>query len=130
MGKGRILLVEDNVDNLELVRFLLERQGYEILAARNGNQAVEMARSELPDLVLMDLSLPEKDGWTAASELKQDPHTRAIPLVALTAHTLAGDRKRAMQIGFAGYVYKPINLPTLEATIASALAEARKPRQG
>jgi len=126
MGKRRILLVEDNADNFELVRFLLERQGYEVLAARNGSQAVEVARSEFPDLVLMDLSLPEKDGWTAALELKADPLTRDIPLVALTAHTLPGDRKRAMELGFAGYVYKPINLPILEETIAGILAAQKQ----
>ena len=130
MGKGRILLVEDNTDNFELVRFLLERQGYEVLAARNGIQAVEMACSELPDLVLMDLSMPEKDGWTACLEIKADPRTRDIPLVALTAHTLPGDRKRALELGFEGYVYKPINLPSLEETIANVLAAKQNPRQG
>ena len=130
MSKRRILLVEDNADNFELVRFLLERQGYEVLAARNGIQAVEMARNELPDLVLMDLSMPEKDGWTAALEIKADPLTCDIPLVALTAHTLPGDRKRALELGFAGYIYKPINLPSLEETITTLLAAKKKPRRG
>lgn len=121
MGRPRVLLVEDNPDNLEMVRFVLEGAGYEILIGRNGNQAVSLARRERPDLILMDLSLPEKDGWTAASEIKADPALAAIPLVALTAHTLPGDRKRALEVGFNAYVSKPIDLPTLLKALAAFL---------
>lgn len=118
MGKPRILLIEDNVDNRDMVRFVLERAGYEILVGQTGIQAVTLARQERPDLILMDLSLPEKDGWTAASEIKADPALAAIPLVALTAHTLPGDRKRAMEAGFDAYVSKPIDLPSLLKALA------------
>ncbi len=121
MAKPRILLIEDNVDNRDMVRFVLERAGYEILVGQTGSQAVALARQERPDLILMDLSLPEKDGWTAASEIKADPALSAIPLVALTAHTLPGDRKRAMAAGFDGYVSKPIDLPSLLKTLAAFL---------
>lgn len=125
MGKARILLIEDNIDNREMVRFVLERAGYEILVGQTGDQAVTLARQERPDLILMDLSLPEKDGWTAAGEIKADPALAAIPLVALTAHTLPGDRKRAMEAGFDAYISKPINLPRLIETLAAFLPPAQ-----
>jgi CheY-like chemotaxis protein len=80
MIKNRVLLVEDNEDNLGLVRFLFERAGFEVLAGHNGPEALELARKELPDLILMDLSLPGIDGWTAAKELKDDPNTSYIPI--------------------------------------------------
>ncbi|KAF0107734.1 MAG: response regulator receiver [Anaerolineaceae bacterium] len=121
MSNGRILLVEDNEDNFELVQFLLERAGYEVLAAHTGRECLEIARRDLPDLVLMDLSLPEMDGWTAAHELKADPKTAAIPLVAITAHTLPGDRKRALDSGFDEYLSKPINIQAFPQTIADAI---------
>jgi two-component system cell cycle response regulator DivK len=121
MSNGRVLLVEDNLDNLELVQFLLERSGYEVIAARTGREGLDIARRDLPDLVLMDLSLPEVDGWTAARELKSDPKTAAIPLIALTAHTLPGDRKRAIDSGFDGYLSKPINIQTFPQIIAAAI---------
>jgi two-component system cell cycle response regulator DivK len=106
----RILLVEDDRDNYDLVCILLEHAGHHVLGARTGQEALELARSELPDLVLMDLSLPIMDGWTAARELKLDPRTASIPLLALTAHTLPGDRQRALDAGFNGYISKPINV--------------------
>jgi two-component system, cell cycle response regulator DivK len=121
MEKNRVLLVEDNEDNFELVRFLLERAGFEVLAGHDGQEALELARKELPDLVLMDLSLPGIDGWTAARELKDDPNTSHIPLVALTAHTLPGDRKRAMESGFDGYISKPIDVVNFGDSITNIL---------
>jgi CheY-like chemotaxis protein len=121
MSNGRVLLVEDNLDNLELVQFLLERAGFEVTAARTGREGLDIARRDLPDLVLMDLTLPEVDGWTAARELKSDPQTAAIPLIAITAHTLPGDRKRALDSGFNGYLSKPINIHTFPQTIAAAI---------
>jgi two-component system cell cycle response regulator DivK len=119
--KNRVLLVEDNEDNLELVRFLLERDGYDVLPAHNGQEALDIARLEHPDLILMDLSLPGIDGWTAARELKADPGTRDIPLLALTAHTLPGDRKRAMESGFDGYISKPIDVANFGENITKIL---------
>jgi CheY-like chemotaxis protein len=123
MDACRILLVEDNPDNFELVRFLLEREGYQVLEAHDGGQGIQLARQEHPDLILMDLSLPQVDGWTAAGQLKADPETAAIPLVALTAHTLPGDRKRALEAGFDGYISKPINVASLIEALQKALKE-------
>jgi two-component system cell cycle response regulator DivK len=121
MSQSRILLVEDNIDNLELVRFLLERSGYRVLEAHDGQMGLDIARHELPDLILMDLSLPGIDGWTAARELKLDPKTASIPLLALTAHTLPGDRNKALESGFDGYISKPIDLHNFVEDIARAL---------
>ena len=122
MTKKRVLLVEDNEDNFELVRFLLERADFEVLAGHDGQEALELTRKELPDLVLMDLSLPGIDGWTAARELKDDPKTSHILLVALTAHTLPGDRKRAMESGFDGYISKPIDVVNFGDSINKILS--------
>jgi len=121
MANNRVLLVEDNEDNFELVRFLLERAGFVVLAGHDGQEALDVARKELPDLILMDLSLPGIDGWTAARELKNDPKTSHIPLMALTAHTLPGDRKRAMESGFDGYISKPIDVVNFGDTISKIL---------
>ena len=110
MSKGRILIVEDNMDNYELVRFVLERDGYDVFLAVNGRDGVDAARLQKPDLILMDLGMPEMDGWTASQKLKSDEATKSITLYALTAHTLPQDRKRAMQAGCDGYVSKPIRV--------------------
>ena len=126
MAPNRVLLVEDNEDNLQLVRFLLERAGYAVLTGHNGREGLELARQELPDLILMDLSLPEIDGWAAAQELKADPKTAHIPLMALTAHTLPGDRKRAMESGFDGYISKPIDVSSFGDSISKALQSKKK----
>ena len=126
MVPERILLVEDNEDNLQLVRFLLERAGYVVLCGHNGREGLAMARQELPNLILMDLSLPEIDGWEAAQELKADPKTAQIPLLALTAHTLPGDRKRALALGFDGYISKPIDVAKFGDNISKALLNNKK----
>ena len=110
MSKGRILIVEDNMDNYELIRFVLERAGYDVFLAVNGRDGVDAARLQKPDLILMDLGMPEMDGWTASRMLKSDEATKSIPLYALTAHTLPSERKRAMQAGCDGYVTKPIHV--------------------
>ena len=122
MSKGRILVVEDNMDNYELVRFILERAGYDVFLAVNGRDGVDAARFQKPDLILMDLGLPEMDGWLAAQKLKSDEATRSILLYALTAHTLPGERKRAIQAGCDGYVSKPIHVEGFLGLIESALA--------
>jgi CheY-like chemotaxis protein len=126
MSKGRILIVEDNEDNFQLVRFLLERDGFEVISAVNGKEGVETAMREKPDLILMDLSMPEMDGWTAAQKIKAEPETKAIPLLALTAHTLPGDRMRALEAGCDGYISKPINVEYLIKTVSSSIGKARK----
>ncbi len=110
MGNPRVLVVEDNLDNLALVRFLLNRAGYEVLSAGSGVDALRVAREEHPELILMDMAIPEMDGWTAAKELKADPATQKIPVVALTAFTLPGDRRRAMEAGCEGFIPKPMNV--------------------
>lgn len=125
MNKGRILIVEDNMDNYELVRFILERAGYDVFLAVNGRDGVDAARFQKPDLILMDLGMPEMDGWNAAQKLKADESTRSIPLYALTAHTLPTERKRAIQAGCDGYVSKPIHVDTFLNVIDSALSNRR-----
>jgi len=129
MNKGRILVVEDNMDNYELVRFILERAGYDVFLAVNGRDGVDAARFQKPDLILMDLGMPEMDGWLAAQKLKSDEVTRSIPLFALTAHTLPSERKRAIQAGCDGYVSKPIHVEGFLGMIESALVQrmGRKP---
>ena len=126
MAPARVLLVEDNDDNLQLVRFLLERGGFVVLAAHNGREGLRVARQELPNLILMDLSLPEIDGWEAAQQLKADSKTANIPLWALTAHTLPGDRQRALSIGFDGYISKPIDVARFTDNITRAIEAADK----
>jgi two-component system, cell cycle response regulator DivK len=119
-----VLIVEDNVDNYELVRFLLERAGYDTCWAHNGREGIAMAKEEKPDLILMDLSLPELDGWTATERIKSDPETGHIPIAALTAHTLPGDRKRALQAGCDGYLSKPMNIALFVETVANLIAKS------
>ena len=121
MNKGRILVVEDNMDNYELVRFILERAGYDVFLAVNGRDGVDAARFQKPDLILMDLGMPEMDGWLAAQKLKSEESTRSIPLFAFTAHTLPSERRRAIQAGCDGYVTKPIHVEGFLNLVESTL---------
>ncbi len=129
MGKASILVVEDNIDNFELVRFLLQRSGFETLWAHSGREAIDMLKTERPELILMDLSLPEMDGWTATERIKSGPETKHIPIIALTAHTLPGDRKRALDVGCDGYLSKPMNIELFTETIQQALTKAKATRK-
>ena len=113
----RILLVEDNELNRDMLTKRLRHRGYEVTPALNGRQGIEMTRSQRPDIVLMDLSLPEIDGWQAARTLKSDPGTRGIPVVALTAHAMLGDREKALEAGCDDYATKPLDLPLLVGMI-------------
>lgn len=106
--KKTVLLVEDNEDNLVVYRTILEHVGYRVVEARDGEEGVERAKRELPDLILMDISIPKMDGWEATQRLKADPETRDIPIVALTAHALEEDRQKAVQAGCDGYLAKPV----------------------
>lgn len=126
MSKGRILVVEDNIDNYELVRFVLERAGYDVFLAMNGRDGVAAARLQKPDLILMDLSMPEMDGWMAAEKLKSDEITTSIPLYVLSAHTLPSDRKRALDAGCDGYVSKPIHMAGFLEVIEKALDKKKE----
>lgn len=110
---AKILLVEDNEMNRDMLSRRLIRQGYEVLLAYNGVRGIQMAESERPDLVLMDMSLPELDGWEATQRLKADPATCAIPIIALTAHAMAADKEKALAAGCDDYDTKPIELSRL-----------------
>ncbi|MDM0033669.1 response regulator [Variovorax sp. J22P271] len=117
----RILIVEDNEMNLDMLTRRLSRQGFEISAAADGAQAVALAASAAPDLILMDMSLPVMDGWQATRALKAEAATRAIPVIALTAHAMSGDRERAMAAGCDDFDTKPVELARLMDKIARAL---------
>lgn len=110
---AKILLVEDNEMNRDMLSRRLIRQGYEVLLAYDGVRGIQMAESERPDLVLMDMSLPELDGWEATQRLKADPATCAIPIIALTAHAMAADKEKALAAGCDDYDTKPIELSRL-----------------
>ena len=109
----KILLVEDNEDNRDMLSRRLIRKGYEVSLANDGGAGVAQALSEVPDLILMDMSLPVLDGWEATRRVKENPATRAIPIIALTAHAMADDREKAIAAGCDDYDTKPIDLPRL-----------------
>ena len=109
----RLLIVEDNEMNRDMLSRRLKRKGYDIEVAVDGQQGVDMAASMMPDVVLMDMSLPVKDGWTATRELKADAATASLKIIALTAHAMDGDRQKAMEAGCDDYDTKPINLKRL-----------------
>ncbi|HEY3092726.1 MAG TPA: response regulator [Vicinamibacterales bacterium] len=121
MPGQRILVIEDNPLNLELVRALLEAQGYEVIESENAEDGIERARTEHPQLIFMDLSLPGTDGLAATQLLKADAATRHIPVVALTAHAMKGDDERARQAGCDGYMTKPIDTRSFPAAVARFL---------
>ena len=106
--KKTVLLVEDNEDNLVVYRTILEHVGYVVIEARDGEEGVSRARSDLPDIILMDISIPKMDGWEATERLKGSDDTSAIPIIALTAHALEEDRAKAMRAGCDGYLAKPV----------------------
>jgi len=117
----RILLVEDNEMNRDMLSRRLEKRGYEVALALDGAEGVAAARNGLPDLILMDMSLPVMDGWEATRALKTDPATARIPIIALTAHAMAGDREKAVEAGCDDYDTKPVELPRLLAKIEALL---------
>jgi CheY-like chemotaxis protein len=116
---GKILLVEDNQMNRDMLSRRLRRKGFEVLLATDGQEGISLARSGAPDLILMDMSLPTMDGWTAARLLKSDSDTRSIPIIALTAHAMRGDRDKALDAGCDEYETKPVNLARLLGKIES-----------
>jgi CheY-like chemotaxis protein len=124
---ARILYVEDNDDNIYMLQRRLERQGFDVSIARDGASGVEMARSERPDLVLMDLGLPVLDGWEAARLLKADSATCGIPIIALSAHAMSGDRARALDAGCDDYDVKPVDWPRLLTKMKALLPLGRSP---
>jgi two-component system cell cycle response regulator DivK len=117
----KILIVEDNEMNRDMLSRRLERRGYEIVMAVDGQQGVDAAQSENPDLILMDMSLPVLDGWEATRRIKDGNDTGQIPVIALTAHAMSGDRERAIEAGCDDYDTKPIELPRLLGKIETLL---------
>jgi CheY-like chemotaxis protein len=124
MTMPKILLVEDNEMNRDMLSRRLARKGYEVVCAVDGAQGVAMASSESPDLILMDMSLPVMDGWEATRRLKADESTRAIPVIALTAHAMEGDEQKARDAGCDDYDTKPIEFPRLLGKIEALLPNA------
>ena len=117
----KILYVEDNDDNIYVLKNRLTRAGYTVLIALNGEDGVAMAATEKPDLILMDLSLPVLDGWEATRRLKAATETRDIPVIALTAHAMAGDREKALEAGCEDFDTKPVDFPRLREKIQALL---------
>ena len=117
----KILVVEDNEMNRDMLTRRLARKGFEAIAAADGREGLELAHTAKPDIILMDMSLPVMDGWEATRQIKADPETRGIPVIALTAHAMAGDRERAMDAGCDDYDTKPVEFPNLLAKIDALL---------
>jgi CheY-like chemotaxis protein len=117
----KILMIEDNEQNRDALSRRLQRHGYDVITAIDGRQGITMAQSELPDLILMDLNLPDVDGWEATRLLKEAPETRAIPIMAMTAHAIAGDQERALQAGCDDYHAKPVEFQRLLTQIEALI---------
>ncbi len=117
----KILVIEDNEQNLYLVTFLLENAGYEIIPARTGPEGIEVAGRNPPDLILLDIQLPGMDGYTVAAELRKLPDLAQAPIVAVTSYAMAGDKQQALQAGCTGYIEKPINPDAFVDQVATFL---------
>jgi two-component system cell cycle response regulator DivK len=123
----KILLVEDNEMNRDMLSRRLEKRGYEVALAVDGQQGIDLARAAAPALIIMDMSLPGVDGWEATRQLKAAPATRAIPIIALTAHAMSGDRERALEAGADDFDTKPVDLARLLGKIEALLARRPAP---
>lgn len=123
----KILYVEDNDDNVYMLQGRLTRAGFAVVTAPDGAQGVALAASEAPDLIVMDLSLPVLDGWEATRRLKAAPETRAIPIIALSAHAMEGDRAKALAAGCDDYDTKPVDFPRLLEKMRTLLARGEQP---
>ena len=119
----KILIVEDNEENRDALSRRLQRRGFEVVMAFDGKLGVEAAKTEMPDLILMDMNMPEVDGWEATKQVKADPVIAHIPVIALTAHAMAGDRDRAIAAGCVDYHTKPVELPKLLGQIEQILVQ-------
>jgi CheY-like chemotaxis protein len=117
----KVLLVEDNEMNRDMLSRRLARHGYDVVVAVDGNEGVRLAESERPDVILMDMGLPEIDGWEATRRIKQSPDTGSIPVIAISAHAMRGDRERALEAGCDDYDTKPIEMTRLLGKIEAAL---------
>jgi len=123
---SRILLVEDNEMNRDMLGRRLQRRNFEVIIAVDGLEGIEKAHHDAPDLILMDLSLPGLDGWEAIRRLKSDETTRQIPIIALTAHAMSGDKEKALEAGSDDYDTKPIEFPRLLSKIEALLRQGRQ----
>ena len=123
----KILLVEDNEMNRDMLSRRLERKGFQVVIAVDGEDGISRARSEMPHLILMDMSLPVKDGWTATREIKADVTLKKIPIIALTAHAMAGDKDKAMEAGCDDYDTKPVEFSRLLDKIQALLSLTASP---
>ncbi len=123
---AKILLVEDNEMNRDMLSRRLERKGFEVVMAPDGQQGIELAASEAPDLILMDMSLPVLDGWEATRRVKAADTTRKIPVIALTAHAMVGDREKAINAGCDDYDTKPVDFPRLLGKIETLLQREKE----
>ncbi len=121
----KILLVEDNEMNRDMLSRRLRRKGYDVVIATDGIESLEKSKSDVPDLILMDMSLPVMDGWEATRQLKADTHTKMIPVIALTAHAMSGDREKALAAGCDEYDTKPIEFSRLLGKIEILLAQVQ-----
>ena len=119
--KKKILIIEDNEQNLYLATFLLEKDGHEILQARSGPEGIALAARVRPDLILLDIQLPQMDGYSVARALRQNPTLTDVPIVAVTSYAMLGDRERALEAGCNGYIEKPINPETFASEIERSL---------
>ena len=117
----RLLIADDNEPNRDMLSRRLQRRGFDVLLAHDGRAAVEMARAERPDLILMDMNMPQLDGWEATRQIKAHPEVAAVPVIGLTAHALEGDRERALEAGCADYHTKPVDFAKLTAQIEALL---------
>jgi len=122
--KPRVLLIEDNENNRYLAQFLLERDGFEVAMANNGRQGLEAVRQHGPDLIVLDIQMPEMDGYETAVLLKQDPLSSHIPIVGVSSFAMAGDKEKALRHGFSAYLEKPINPETFAREIRDHLPTA------
>jgi Response regulators consisting of a CheY-like receiver domain and a winged-helix DNA-binding domain len=120
---AKVLVVEDNEMNMQLVEYLLEEGGFQILKATSGEDALQVANADVPDLILMDIHLPGMDGLTVVREMKSLEKTKRIPILALTAHAMRGDKDRFLEAGCDGYISKPIDVKTFVSSIAKYLAK-------
>ena len=114
---ARILVIEDNDQNMYLITFILEKHGYEVTQARDGRAGIQSALASGPDLIILDIQLPEMDGYAVAQQLKADPRSREVPIVAVTSYAMVGDRERVLAAGCTGYIEKPINPDTFISQI-------------
>jgi CheY-like chemotaxis protein len=123
----KILIVEDNPENWDMLSRRLKRRGFEVVIAEDGEKGVAMARSEAPDLILMDMNLPRLDGWEATKQIRATPATRSLPIIALTAHGMPTDRARSLEVGCDDHHTKPIDLTALLAQIEALLVGRKAP---